>query len=232
METCEFGMFACKFNIYIITMRKSLLSLQTLILLLVVCFSACRKDSDGKMSDELYIATPEKMIDMAAKDWDALKPSLEDKKGYWYTEFPQDQYPYVKAAVSLPAVEETNHDIGYIISMNVDRQSNKATGVDLGTDTITKLSFAAAANLMLEYYNRSLVLCGDTTFTHGQYIDSGGLYGPRKTTVTDIVDRLNNGVVANQYSIEIYGKIKGFTVVIEKYENSDSYWFKFESYDF
>lgn len=232
METFEFGMFACKFNIYSITMRKSLLPVQTLILLLVVCFSACRKDSVGKTSDELYIATPEKMMDMAAKNWDVLKPSLEDKKGYWYTEFPQDQYLYVKAAVSLPAVEETNHDITYIISMNIDRQSNKATGVDLGTDTVTKLSFAAAANLMLEYYTRSLVLCGDTTFTHGQYIESSGLYGPRKETVTDIVDKLNNGVVANQYTIQIYGKLKGFTAAMEKYENSDNYWFKFESYYF
>lgn len=227
-------MFASILDICTIIMRKFFFVVRVLPLLIILFFSACKKDSSKKASDNVYIASPEKMIDMAAKDWYALKPSLEDKKGYWYTEFPQDQYPSVKAAVSLPAIEETNHNIGYIISMNVDRRTNKAVGVDLGTDTLTKLSFTAAANLMLEYYSRSLVLCGDTTHTFGQYVEAGALQGmgPTKKSVTDVVENLTNGVIANQYSIEIYGTIKGFTAFMEKDENGDNYRFSFSSYDF
>ena len=205
-----------------------------LLLPVTIFFWACKKDPVGKTSGDIYIASPEKLLDMAGKDWEALKPSLDDKKGYWYTEFTQSQDRVIKAAISLPAVEETNHNIGYLITMNVDRITNKAIYPSIETDTLMKLSFTDAANLMLEYYNRSLVLCGDTTFTHGQYIETGGLDGSglRKTTVADVVDKLTNGVEADQYTIIIWGHIKGFSAVMTKNERMGSYVFSFDSYDF
>ena len=202
---------------------------------LILLLSACSKDKDSSSPNtngDLYIASPEKMMTLAGSLWSTAKPGLDDKKGYWYTDFtaansPSPGNPF-RAAVSLPAVEETDNSIGYIIEFNTSLGTETVGGVGLGTDTLTKLSYAQAKALMLEYYNRSLSFTGDTLSAGGSYTELGLQANTTITfnsTIAGVLDMLSRNVPEEAYSLSVTGKEGSFSLSMSKTPDGVNYYF-------
>ena len=191
--------------------------------------ASCAKDS-GNKNAEPYIASPEKLINMTGSDWNSVEPQVKDKKDYWYTEFTQDQYLAIKAAVSLKAKEETFADINYYMLLNVQRGTDKTSAVSVSTiDSLKKISKDEAYKLMLFYYNNGLKPITDTSYTSGNYMMADGIQ--KNTTVNEIVAKLQSGFETPLLSINYKTSRGDFSILLTKQNENEPYQFSFNGFN-
>src|ERR1700759_5074457 len=134
--------------------------------ILLCFFTGCSKDG-GTANKDVFVISPQKIVAMNGGDWNMVKPQMENKKDYYYEEFPESQNPIIKAVAAVPTVEETNDSIYYVLLLTIERSSNKIININMETsDSLKVTDKELAYNLMLQYYNEGLKPVTDTTSTY------------------------------------------------------------------
>lgn len=194
----------------------------------IVLFS-CSKDAGSKNADT-YIVSAESIINMTGKDWKEIEPQLKDKRGYWYTEFSRDQNLPVKAAISLPAIDDSNRTVKCNVLINVN-EKNKVISSSMGApDTTLKLNKNEAYAMMLNYNNQATKLLTQVVYTYAYYETSDGI--GVKTTIDDILQKLSIGFEANALSIRYDTETQGsFSSSVFKDAISGDYSFGFDGHN-
>jgi hypothetical protein len=164
------------------------------IFVLVVCasvFSACHKDM---VKPEVFIASPDTLINIIGKDWDEVNLQLNNKVVYGYDQVPDDQVSPIKAVVSLPVIDTSIGLVNCSLILNVDSATNKVVTVFMQTiDSLPKFGKSEAYALMLHYCNEGIKLQTDSANSFGTYGDGMQV----TTTIDDLLSKLNSGFDTN-----------------------------------
>ncbi|WP_153800785.1 hypothetical protein [Foetidibacter luteolus] len=189
----------------------------SLIFLFVITALSCNKESASKRDN--YIVSASKMIRLTGNHWSNAEPQLSDKVGYQYNKAPDEQSNIIKAASTLPAIDDSNRAVNGTVLLNI-APDNTINYAAFDADSLTQ---TIAYAMMLNYNNESLQTLTGISISIGELVENGMGGNPSMDVV---LSKLNSGEEADQLAITHNAKQGSFTMVIFR-QSDGSYEFSY-----
>lgn len=166
---------------------------------------SCSKDGEDK--NGIYLVSASKMIGIKRNSWSNVEPQLKNKTGYQYSKSPDNLSTVIKAAVHLPAIDDSNRAVNGTVLLNI-APDDWIFHASFDTEPLPKTEAYA---MMLNYNAETLKTLTNITFSIG-YIQENGWGSNDKVDV--VLSKLNSGQEADHLGITYRTEQAEFTMVV------------------
>ncbi|SEA23001.1 hypothetical protein SAMN05192529_11126 [Arachidicoccus rhizosphaerae] len=185
-------------------------------ILIIFFMNACSKDSNKAGAPTLTL-TPSMFLDFGNKDWNKVKPTFSNKKGYLYTEFSKEENMGIKSVMSEPVIIPGYEDMHYVITLNIARSSNKVVIVSLGNENGSfPLTQSRAYSLLKEFYEDFFTKITDTLATGGNY--KQGDAPEKHISINEALDMIENKTPVDALYMDVNSSMGAFSAGFSKNE--------------